>query len=41
VTGPVLVRVPRAWGDGGAAMCQAAGIDVGLPEGATVAMSTL
>lgn len=38
---PGLVRVPRAWGDGGDAMCEAAGMDLGLREAATVAMSTL
>lgn len=38
---PALVRVPRAWGDGGDPMCEAAGMDVGLPEAATVAASTL
>jgi arginase len=36
-----LVRVPRAWGDGGDPMCEAAGMDLGLQEAATVSMSTL
>jgi len=36
-----LVRVPRAWGDGGAAMCDAAGMDVGLGAGETVAEDSL
>jgi arginase len=41
MTAAALVRVPRAWGDGGEAMCEAAMMDVGVPESATVAMSTL
>jgi len=36
-----LVRVPRAWGEGGAAMCEAAAMDIGLDDAATVAMPTL
>jgi arginase len=41
MTGAALLRVPRAWGEGGAAMCEAAAMDVGLPEAASVAMSSL
>jgi arginase len=41
MTRPEVVRVPRAWGEGGAAMCDAAAMDVGLEEAATVAMPTL
>jgi arginase len=37
----VLVRVPRAWGAGGEAMTEAAMMDIGLPEAATVAEDTL
>lgn len=36
-----LVRVPRAWGDGGEAMAAAAAIDLPWPEAATVAEDTL
>ena len=36
-----LVRVPQAWGEGGAAMCEAARMDLGLREAATVAAPTL
>jgi len=41
VTSAGLVRVPRAWGEGGEAMCEAAMMDIGVPESATVALSTL
>jgi len=41
MTDAALVRVPRAWGDGGEAMCEAAMMDIGLAESATVEMSTL
>ena len=37
----VLVRVPRAWGAGGGPMIEAAMMDIGLPEAATVAEDTL
>lgn len=36
-----LVRVPKAWGDGGEAMAKAAGMSLPWPEAATVAESTL
>ena len=41
MTGPSVVRVPRAWGEGGQAMCEAAAMDIGLPEAATVAAPSL
>ena len=36
-----LVRVPRAWGDGGDAMADAAGLQLPYPESAVVAEATL
>ncbi|MCW2964767.1 MAG: arg [Actinomycetia bacterium] len=36
-----LLRVPRAWGDGGEAMAEAAGMTLPWPEAATVAEETL
>ena len=36
-----LVRVPRAWGEGGEAMAEAAALDVPYPETAVVAEETL
>jgi arginase family enzyme len=36
-----LVRVPRAWGDGGEAMAEAAALDLPYPEAAVVAEETL
>lgn len=36
-----LVRVPRAWGDGGAAMREAARMDVPWPEAATIEEDSL
>src|SRR5262249_50793007 len=36
-----LVRVPRAWGAGGEAMAEAAGMSVPWPEAATIAEDTL
>ncbi len=36
-----LVRVPRAWGDGGEAMADAAALDLPYPEAAVVAEETL
>ena len=36
-----LVRVPRAWGDGGEAMAAAAAMELPWPEAATVAEETL
>jgi arginase family enzyme len=36
-----LVRVPRAWGDGGESMAEAAAMNVPWPEAATIAESTL
>jgi arginase family enzyme len=39
--GAGLVRVPRAWGNGGEAMAEAATLDVPYPEAAVVAEDTL
>jgi arginase len=39
--GAGLVRVPRAWGDGGEAMVEAAGLELPYPEAAVVAEDTL
>ena len=39
--GAGLVRVPRAWGKGGEAMAEAAGLEVAYPEAAVVAAHTL
>ncbi len=36
-----LVRVPRAWGDGGEAMAEAASLDLPYPEAGVVAEETL
>lgn len=36
-----LLRVPRAWGAGGEAMAQAAGLNLPWPEAATIAEETL
>src|SRR5207245_6940115 len=36
-----LIRVPRAWGDGGDAMADAAGMALPWPEAATVSEDTL
>jgi arginase len=39
--GAGLVRVPRAWGKGGEAMAEAAGLDLPYPEAVVVAEDTL
>jgi arginase family enzyme len=36
-----LVRVPRAWGNGGEAMAEAAGLDLPYPEAAVIAEDSL
>lgn len=41
MTSAALVRVPRAWGEGGEAMHAAAGMDLGLDEAAIIAAADL